>query len=437
MQIFVIDWQDVLVDSSDLPTYLAATYLPLSGAVPMSGALDMGTNDISSAGSVAFYDSVNDTQVPLYVSEAILYLDGVAMATTGDVNDALAYVATLYATQAYASNASNLASGTVADNRLSANVPLKNAANTFTAAQTVSAKIRGNAAIVNNNGTQGANGPSLEMAFTNYGIGANSNGEPVSIINATVRNRLGVDIIVGSNGSFGIGNAAHAGLDSTADVKWVRNATGPTLDVCAAGGLRVRNADGSGPAPAVFDAWHGTSGGRHMVLGGAFVQLDKHLYMNSTTIFLNAAGTTSISFASAGVAQIGTTSNNALGSLNLANLTASGDIVLTGASRTIVIGNSQPFNWIANYNNAASVDVSGNSLVTIRTANSERIRFEAAGITAAVGFNFAPRTKTALLATSATATAGVWRITDSTPAQRLAYPDGTNWRYMSDDTVVT
>ena len=142
--------------------------------------------------------------------------------------------------------------------------------------------------------------------------------------------------------------------------------------------------------------------------------------------------------ASSGVWNAGTTESNALGSLNLANLTASGDIVLTGASRTIVIGNSQPFNWIANYLGAASVDVSGNSLVTIRTANSERIRFEAAGITAAVGFNFAPRTKTALLATSANATAGWWRITDSTPnLHRVARPDGTNWRWIDDESIVT
>src|SRR4029434_10014963 len=46
-------------------------------------------------------------------------------------------------------NAANLASGTVADARLSSNVPLKNAANTFTADQTINTnvKIAGNLAV--------------------------------------------------------------------------------------------------------------------------------------------------------------------------------------------------------------------------------------------------------------------------------------------------
>jgi hypothetical protein len=46
-------------------------------------------------------------------------------------------------------------------------------------------------------------------------------------------------------------------------------------------------------------------------------------------------------------------------------------------------------------------------------------------------------TKSALLALSPSATAGEYRITDSTPAQRRAYPDGTNWRYSDDSTIVT
>jgi len=48
-----------------------------------------------------------------------------------------------------------------------------------------------------------------------------------------------------------------------------------------------------------------------------------------------------------------------------------------------------------------------------------------------------PITKAALLTLSATATSGEHRITDSTPAQRRAYPDGTNWRYSDDSTIVT
>lgn len=52
--------------------------------------------------------------------------------------------------------------------------------------------------------------------------------------------------------------------------------------------------------------------------------------------------------------------------------------------------------------------------------------------------NLAPITKAALLLLTPNATTGGrWRVTDATPANREAYPDGTNWRYTSDDTVVT
>jgi hypothetical protein len=59
-------------------------------------------------------------------------------------------------------------------------------------------------------------------------------------------------------------------------------------------------------------------------------------------------------------------------------------------------------------------------------------------ITASGALNLAPITKAALLLlTPNAATGGRWRVTDATPANREAYPDGTNWRYTSDDTVVT
>lgn len=59
-------------------------------------------------------------------------------------------------------------------------------------------------------------------------------------------------------------------------------------------------------------------------------------------------------------------------------------------------------------------------------------------LTASGAFNIAPITKSALLLLTPTAaTAGRWRVTDATPANREAYPDGTDWRYTSDDSVVT
>jgi hypothetical protein len=50
--------------------------------------------------------------------------------------------------------------------------------------------------------------------------------------------------------------------------------------------------------------------------------------------------------------------------------------------------------------------------------------------------NTTPITKSALLALTPSAAAGEYRITNSTPAQRRAYPDGTNWRYSDDSTIV-
>jgi hypothetical protein len=52
-------------------------------------------------------------------------------------------------------------------------------------------------------------------------------------------------------------------------------------------------------------------------------------------------------------------------------------------------------------------------------------------------FDHEPITKSALLATTPVATLGVHRLTDSTPSQRRVYPDGTNWRYYSDDSIVS
>lgn len=59
-------------------------------------------------------------------------------------------------------------------------------------------------------------------------------------------------------------------------------------------------------------------------------------------------------------------------------------------------------------------------------------------VTLTGGNNLAAITKAALLLLTPTAaSAGRWRVTDATPANREAYPDGTNWRYTSDDSVVT
>jgi hypothetical protein len=53
--------------------------------------------------------------------------------------------------------------------------------------------------------------------------------------------------------AFGFANVA-GGIDNAADVKWSRGSTGPTFDVCCAGGIRSRNLAGSADAPISGEA---------------------------------------------------------------------------------------------------------------------------------------------------------------------------------------
>lgn len=51
------------------------------------------------------------------------------------------------------------------------------------------------------------------------------------------------------------------------------------------------------------------------------------------------------------------------------------------------------------------------------------------------GVSAGPVTFAVLNATSATATLGIYRITDR--GNKLAYPDGTNWRFVGDDAIIS
>jgi hypothetical protein len=76
----------------------------------------------------------------------------------------------------------------------------------------------------------------------------------------------------------------------------------------------------------------------------------------------------------------------------------------------------------------------GSTVASISAGGDLSIR----SIAASGGLGLAPITRAALLAlTPNGATGGRWRVTDSTPPQREAYPDGTVWRYVSDDLQVT
>jgi hypothetical protein len=59
----------------------------------------------------------------------------------------------------------------------------------------------------------------------------------------------------------------------------------------------------------------------------------------------------------------------------------------------------------------------------------------AGAIRAGAGISTAPTTFAVLNATAATATLGFYRITDR--SNKLAYPDGTNWRFVGDDAIIS
>ena len=64
----------------------------------------------------------------------------------------------------------------------------------------------------------GADGLHLEMLYAGYGFSCNANGEPVSVVANNVRVRLGIFVVVGSNGGFAFGTTTHAGQNSTVEV---------------------------------------------------------------------------------------------------------------------------------------------------------------------------------------------------------------------------
>lgn len=75
--------------------------------------------------------------------------------------------------------------------------------------------------------------------------------------------------------------------------------------------------------------------------------------------------------------------------------------------------------------------------IELRTNNTARLTIAATTgtVTATAGISAGPVTFAVLNATTATATLGEYRITDR--GNRLAYPDGTNWRFVSDDAIIS
>jgi hypothetical protein len=235
----------------------ASHYLPLAGGT-MTGNIDLDGWELTN-GILSQWQQIDST----YGSFAQLYYNGLTVAT-----------------EAYASNASNLSSGTVPIERLpnlaeliddevatllqpgtdvtvvyndaantltvglGANVPRLNAANTFAGALTATQTIVGGSGSatsplvwLNGAGT----GNQIGLYRSNFDMGVATQGTPV------LRVSYNAGIVTGSNNFFGLSNNQFDAFQ-TVDVRYGRNATGPTAETRAPGGLRVTT-DGTALGP--------------------------------------------------------------------------------------------------------------------------------------------------------------------------------------------
>jgi hypothetical protein len=96
-------------------------------------------------------------------------------------------------------------------------------------------------------GAMGSTNPQNQIVvyggFAGYGVGFDANGELSTVVNSVLKSTLGTNLRLSSNGSIQFNSATN--LSGSNDVQILRNATGPSAEIRAAGGLRVRNADGS------------------------------------------------------------------------------------------------------------------------------------------------------------------------------------------------
>ena len=215
-------------------------------------------------------------------------------------------------------NASNVSSGTLADARLSANVPLKDAANTFTAANTISTAGANNAApliltgALNTGGTGTTTFPHIfhqptgATAATTWSSGANS-GTVFGANESTGFTGNFVDFRVAGSIATNYFAVSSAGLVGTSGAFYIKPNAGFTTFNAAWGG-------GSMP---VSSGWS----------------------MQWAASSTQAEGTKDLilSRQAANILQIGTSSANALGSLGCLNIVAGGTLAVTGA--TTLTGN--------------------------------------------------------------------------------------------------
>lgn len=77
--------------------------------------------------------------------------------------------------------------------------------------------------------------------FSGYGFGFDNNGELSTVVNSNLKSTLGTHLKLSSNGEVQFNSATN--LSGSYDTKILRNATGPSAEIRAAGGLIVNNAD--------------------------------------------------------------------------------------------------------------------------------------------------------------------------------------------------
>ncbi len=308
---------------------IAAAYLPLAGGVPMAGNLDMDHYQISNVQAI---DSDEIT------------LNGLPVAS-----------------EQYASNASNLSTGTVSDNRLSANVPLKNAAsNAFTGKIVVPTTINQTTSI----GSTVGNGSGI-IFQSDRTILCGTNGANLFI---ATDNRCQVAagwLQVDSAGSAASPSIRMGGDTTTGLYRPAANEIGFTvsgtqrLNVTSTGvSIGVQNSATWSHQSHWALAYHGNIGtvGAPVVVGG-------HLGFTAASSATGAVDTRMVR-ASAGVisvlASTSTADSTTLGSLNLANLTASGQV----QGNTLKVGSDANKGIISYATNAIFFNNSGaNNLV--------------------------------------------------------------------------
>jgi hypothetical protein len=206
-----------------------------------------------------------------------------------------------------------------------------------------------------------------------------------------------------------VGNAGFRVLTSGDGNSGIGDSVGSTLLVGSNNGFFSRNA-GIGLI----------NGSNNIVVGGA--SLDPAA--NGHVVLADGAGTRRLSFDGAGIGTFP-------GRVNFEGVTHFHGPVrdAEGANRLRMLTTGDKSTEV--YSGGAFVrifDIYGNEMGTI---DYYAAKFQG-------GVSCGTITKAALLATTAAANAGEWRIADATPyAQRRAIPDGANWRWIDDGSIVS